>query len=178
MRTVQTMLEEEVAEALARLEAFDPDSPAVTVDRERTDMRRIGAALYLVDYAHTTLVQAVADARRHGRSWTEIANVLGVSRQAARQRFNDEVEAVPDPAVFEPAVQKLLDAGLSVVESRLAVLLGRALADADSEARPHAPVAGSQLPEEKQRALWEFLTTLSFTPEGAPAGTAEQHSVG
>jgi hypothetical protein len=174
MRAVQTMLEEEVAEALARLEALDPDDPAVTVDRERTEMRRIGAALYLVDYAHATLVQAVADARRHGRSWTEIANVLGVSRQAARQRFTVEVDAVPDPAAHEPAVQKLLDAGFSVVELRFAVLLGRALADVGSDTQGHAPVADSQLPEGKRCELWEFLTTLSATPER----TAEQHSVG
>jgi hypothetical protein len=81
---------------------------------------------------------------------------------------------VPDPSVHEPAVQKMLDAGFSAVELRFAVLLGRALAHAGSETRPHAPVAGSQLPEEKQRALWEFLTTLPATPERTP----EQHSIG
>lgn len=87
----ERMVEDEVAEALARLDALNPDDPRVTVDQDRADMRRIGAALYAVDIAHTVLVTAVADARHHGRSWTEIANVLGVSRQAARQRFGKEI---------------------------------------------------------------------------------------
>ncbi len=84
------MLEDEVADALARLHALDLDDPHVTVDHDRTDMRRIGAALDTVDIAHLTLVRAVAVARNHGRSWTEIADVLGVSRQAARQRFGKD----------------------------------------------------------------------------------------
>ena len=33
------------------------------------------------------LVEAVKRARAHGRSWNRIAVALGVSRQAARQRF-------------------------------------------------------------------------------------------
>lgn len=37
------------------------------------------------------LREAVEVARAHGRSWNEIAVALGVSRQAARQRFADRV---------------------------------------------------------------------------------------
>jgi hypothetical protein len=171
------MLEDEVAEALARLEAFDPDDTAVTVDRERTDMRRIGAALYAVDYAHTTLVRAVANARRHGRSWTDIANVLGVSRQAARQRFSDQVDALTDLNAADPAVQKLLDVGFTAGElEELATLLGFALVV--GEAGRSGPVARVQMSEEKHRALQEFITTLSpAASEHAVIGT-EPHRVG
>ena len=170
------MLEEEVADALARLEAFDPSDPAVTVDRERTDMQRIGAALYVVDYAHTTLVRAVANARRHGRSWTDIANVLGVSRQAARQRFSDQVDALTHQDAPDPAVQKLLDAGFTAEELKeLATLLGFALVVGD--AGHSGPVGRMQMPEEKLRAIREFITTLSPAAEWTRDETTEPHNV-
>ena len=38
----------------------------------------------------------IARARREGRSWSEIGAVLGVSKQAAWQLFNDEVTAILD----------------------------------------------------------------------------------
>jgi DNA-directed RNA polymerase specialized sigma24 family protein len=60
--------------------------------KDGKDLRGIGEALQAVDAAQAELVAAVATARGHGRSWTEVANVLGVSRQAARQRFADAVD--------------------------------------------------------------------------------------
>ena len=39
------------------------------------------------------LTERVALARAHGRSWNRIAAALGVSRQAARQRFGGKVGA-------------------------------------------------------------------------------------
>ena len=58
--------------------------------------RRAGELLDTLDPATTTvenatdvarLTEAVEIARAHGRSWTRIATALGISRQAARQRF-------------------------------------------------------------------------------------------
>lgn len=60
--------------------------------KDGADLRAVGEALVAVDEAQAELVAAVASARGHGRSWTDVANVLGVSRQAARQRFADAVE--------------------------------------------------------------------------------------
>jgi len=87
--------EKELAEALAQSEAWmdavNPDEvPADAVD-DRKDLRQIGAALIAIEAAEQALVSAVANARANKRSWTDIANVLGVSRQAARQRFDDRV---------------------------------------------------------------------------------------
>jgi hypothetical protein len=149
------MLEEEAAEALARLEALDPEDPGVTLDSDRADMRRIGAALYAVDYAHTSLVQAVANARQHGRSWTDIANVLGVSRQAARQRFSDHIADAAHQDVLEPAEQKLLDAGFSAVESRFALLLACASVAGDAGDRDR--IVGIWASEVKRQAFQELL---------------------
>lgn len=87
--------EKELAEALAQSEAWmdavSPDEiPPDAVD-DRKDLRQIGAALISIEAAEQALVSAVANARAKNRSWTDIANVLGVSRQAARQRFGGRV---------------------------------------------------------------------------------------
>ena len=60
------------------------------------DLRAIGMALTDVDEAENRLVAAVAAARDNDRSWTDIASILGVSRQAARQRFGQAVAARED----------------------------------------------------------------------------------
>jgi DNA-binding Lrp family transcriptional regulator len=45
------------------------------------------------DRDEALLTERVALARAHGRSWNRIAAALGVSRQAARQRFGGKVGA-------------------------------------------------------------------------------------
>jgi hypothetical protein len=59
--------------------------------RDAAELRAIGEAVIAVEGAQEDLVRAVAAARAADWSWTMIANVLGVSRQAARQRFGDAV---------------------------------------------------------------------------------------
>jgi len=164
------MLEDEVADALARLEALDPDDPDVTVDHDRTDMRRIGAALYAVDVTHVILVRAVAAARHHGRSWTEIANVLGVSRQAARQRFGKEVAETQTQEIPESAVRRLLDAGFSTHEvSELAAQFDLTRAGEDRPGRDRRVSAAGH------RAVRTVSTTLPPDPE-RPEGHDEVRS--
>lgn len=55
------------------------------------DLRHIAAASEAVRTDEARLRENVEVARAHGRSWNEIAIALGVSRQAARQRFNDKM---------------------------------------------------------------------------------------
>ena len=81
-------LEQAAADAEAWLASLDPaDTPA----EDPRDLRRIGLALTDVVAAERELRDAVAEARRNGRSWSEIALVVGVSRQAARQRYGEPV---------------------------------------------------------------------------------------
>jgi len=69
----------------AALEALDPaDHPS----RDARHFRRIVAAAEGVTTAETELADAVAAARAAGDSWTVIGAALGVSRQAAQQRFS------------------------------------------------------------------------------------------
>ena len=79
-------LEAAAADAERWLDEMDPvvlADPASRAD----DLRDVGAALAEVAAAERHLAEAVEAARANGRSWGLIAIVLGVSRQAARDRF-------------------------------------------------------------------------------------------
>ena len=77
-------LEQAAAAARAWLDSLDPaSSPA----EDPRDLRRIGLALGDVAAAEGELADAVAAARANDCSWSEIALALGVSKQAARERY-------------------------------------------------------------------------------------------
>jgi DNA-directed RNA polymerase specialized sigma54-like protein len=76
--------DEQIEEASKAFEDFDPDGAAVV---DVSDLRAIAEAADAARRNEATLTERVAIARAHGRSWNRIAVALGVSRQAARQRF-------------------------------------------------------------------------------------------
>lgn len=78
----------ELAAAEAWLDELDPET---TPAEDPVDLRRIGHAARAIDAAREELGVAVAAARENGRSWGAIGMVLGVSKQAARERFSDVV---------------------------------------------------------------------------------------
>jgi hypothetical protein len=84
--------DEEIERAAERFEELadelDPETARVLVTE---DLRGIAAAAETVRDDEARLREAVEIARAHGRSWNQIAVALGVSRQAARQRFSDKV---------------------------------------------------------------------------------------
>jgi hypothetical protein len=87
-------LEAAAADAERWLDEMDPvvlADPASRAD----DLRDVGAALAEVAAAERHLAEAVEAARANGRSWGLIAIVLGVSRQAARDRFGGAAEPSP-----------------------------------------------------------------------------------
>jgi predicted transcriptional regulator len=51
------------------------------------EMAAIGHADVTRRYARLSLAKAVRQARANGRTWDEIAMVLGTSKQAVRERF-------------------------------------------------------------------------------------------
>lgn len=69
------------------LDQLDPNDPTVEV-RDGTYLRRITEAMAAVSDADAQLHEAVAEARANGESWALIGMVLGVSKQAAQQRFS------------------------------------------------------------------------------------------
>jgi hypothetical protein len=96
----------QVAQAAEQVEAwaeqFDPDGDDVEVDDTR-DLAAVAAAADAVAAAEAALRTAVEVARAHGRSWNRIAIPLGVSRQAALQRFGEPGEPRPAKKKAGPA---------------------------------------------------------------------------
>jgi hypothetical protein len=94
MARTRDQIERAVAGTDAWLKSLETaDVPDAAIEDPR-DLRRVGLAAHALDEAELALTDSVGLARAEGRSWTEIANVLGVSRQAARQRFSAEVSEV------------------------------------------------------------------------------------
>jgi len=86
--------DEQIEEAAQRFETLagnlDPETAEV---EDLADLRAIAEAAERARRDEALLTQRVALARAHGRSWNRIAAALGVSRQAARQRFGGKVGA-------------------------------------------------------------------------------------
>jgi len=76
------------------LDDIEPDPAAA---RDASHMRRIIAANEALDTAQAELRDAVNAAREAGDSWAVIGVALGISRQAAQQRFSGAV-SIPPPA--------------------------------------------------------------------------------
>lgn len=82
------------SEALAALEAIDP---ATTPSFTRGDVAPIAAAVAERDDAERRILDAVREARARRVPWTMIASALGVTHQAARQRYKPLTELSPAP---------------------------------------------------------------------------------
>lgn len=88
MPRTRAQLEEAVAYTEAWLDALDPEALA-SPDSDGADLRAIAEALHAVAAVDLALADKVAKARANGRTWTQIGTVLGVSKQAARERFGE-----------------------------------------------------------------------------------------
>ncbi len=89
-RTQTKHSRQDISEAVERLHAWA--GTLTTEDFEATDdLVAVARATDAVEAAKVSLEAAVANARVRDRSWNQIAMSLGVSRQAARQRFGDSV---------------------------------------------------------------------------------------
>jgi len=82
--------EEEIQRAAKLAEEFDP--AGVPID-DTTDLRTLAEAVDAVRAGEARVRELVARARANGRSWGEVGVALGVSRQAARERFAERVRA-------------------------------------------------------------------------------------
>jgi hypothetical protein len=86
--------DDEIEQAAQRFEQLaDTLDPAMAAVEHTDDLHEIAAAAEAVRADDARLTEAVTLARAHGRSWNHIALALGVSRQAARQRFAGKAHA-------------------------------------------------------------------------------------
>ena len=82
--------DEEIERAAKLAEDFDPSG--IPMD-DTTDLRTLTEAVDTVRAGEARIRELVARARANGRSWGEIGIALGVSRQAARERFTEKIRA-------------------------------------------------------------------------------------
>jgi hypothetical protein len=88
MPRTREQLQKALADTEAWLDQLDPETIA-SQDSEAADLRAIGEALHAIAASNLGLAEQVATARANGRTWTQIATVLGVTKQAARERFGE-----------------------------------------------------------------------------------------
>lgn len=86
--------DDQIERAARRFEQLADDLDPTSVEVERTDdLRNIAVVAEAVRVDEAKLREAVEIARTHGKSWNQIAVSLGVSLQAARQRFCEKAPA-------------------------------------------------------------------------------------
>jgi hypothetical protein len=86
--------DKEIEQAAQRFERIADSLDPATAEIEGTDdLRDVATAAETVKADDARLREAVLLARAHGRSWNHIALALGVSRQAARQRYANKARA-------------------------------------------------------------------------------------
>ena len=84
----------EIEEAARRFGQWaDELDPKSAIVESAEELRAVAAAAETARRDEAVLAERVADARARGQSWNRIALALGVSRQAARQRFGDKLGA-------------------------------------------------------------------------------------
>jgi hypothetical protein len=84
MPRTTTQLDEAAARAEEWLEQLDPGQGGA---KDARPLRKVHEAFRAVVADERVLAQAVQDARDAGFSWAAIGNALGISRQAALQRY-------------------------------------------------------------------------------------------
>jgi hypothetical protein len=84
--------EKEIRDAAERLERrLEEDRPVEM--KSAADLAAIAYAVDAREAAEAMIQKTVENARENGRSWNRIAVALGVSRQAARERFSERAHA-------------------------------------------------------------------------------------
>ena len=86
--------DDEIERAARRFDQLADELDPETAEVDHADdLGAIAAVSEAVRADEARLREAVEVARAHDRSWNQIAVALGVSRQAARQRFTDKTHA-------------------------------------------------------------------------------------
>jgi excisionase family DNA binding protein len=89
-----TMGNNELTDVEAWLDTLEPEQ---TTAEDAQDLRDVAELTDSMTQLDARLTEAVRRARMNGKSWTKIAIALGVSHQAARQRFADRADEPADP---------------------------------------------------------------------------------
>lgn len=122
-----------MAVVVARRGRFDAQRLVRSIDKP---LDALGALHEAEEAVQGELEAQVRLARAEGRSWTEIGDALGITRQGARQRYR-HVEAGIDPDAEQPPIQWPTSG--YVVESGIAVAVETSEAPAGGDSTSSLP---------------------------------------
>jgi hypothetical protein len=88
MPRTREQLRQAAEDAERWLGSLDPAAIAAP-DADASWLRDIADAVRAVANSQVQLAGAVAATRAHGHTWTQIATMLGTSRQAAQERYGE-----------------------------------------------------------------------------------------
>jgi PASTA domain-containing protein len=139
----------------------DPNGPA-DGDGALVDLSDIGTVRRALEHAE---LQAVRIARRHRKSWSEIAVQLGVTRQSAWERWRDVDEQSPGATSGRPT-----DAKTVVVPD----VVGYTWVEARHTLNQAGLVAVQAVPQETPSASHDWIVS----DQSPPAGTTVKNGSG
>jgi hypothetical protein len=114
-------------------------------------------------------LEAVRTARRYGRSWSEIATTLAVTRQSAWERWRD-LDQSPEPEAVEERVDEVVEEIVEVIVNRDSVL-DPAIRDLRRSSRTRVPnVVGMSSAQARDALDGVGLVAVSPDPDGPPLG--------
>jgi len=140
----------------------------------------VGFVRHLLDQAELV---AVRTARRHGKSWAEIATKLGVTRQSAWERWRD-LDEVPAEGPIGPTIRRLQNPVDDIVEAVAAELsaeasatpaevLERTARDLRRRSKVRVPgVLGMSWDDARVAVMKVGLMPVGPDPDGAPMEAA------
>jgi hypothetical protein len=99
-------------------------------DAAATPLDAVAAALRTVRSAEDDLRAAVESARSAGRSWAEIGDALGTSRQAAFQRFGRPIDPRTGASAARSVLPGAAEPAIGIIDAKVAGLWFRAPEDA------------------------------------------------
>ncbi|QHL90780.1 hypothetical protein GVO57_07955 [Sphingomonas changnyeongensis] len=160
------MTEDEQTRLRARTAGIVPfwamaKTPALTGDRKDDFPALISAANVVAEEARLALHRWIEAARRSGMSWSEVGEVLGISKQAAQQRFRSP----GDPGAEAAAAGG--DDGIEHV--RIGATAFNELAILEAEGRKGMELLRTgalHLVFRRTGQCWEYCRTLGRAPEG------------
>lgn len=146
------------------LEWFTKDTDADLDQASADDYRNLIRAAYVVsDEAGHSLSRWVDTGRHAGMSWAEIGDVLGVSRQAAQQRFSPSSIAGSPPLVEGATSEDLIVRTHMTAFNEVAAL--REEGEKGNELVGAAPFKLYFVPRGRP---WQNIRVTSFRVSGAP----------
>ena len=147
----------QLADRIQRIATLLTDELTAPESGSRSDITHaLSTARTLRALADESLGHLISDARKRGVTWQVIGDALGISRQAAFQRFGTPIDPRTGEAMKKPTEESRNQA-MAAATTFLDDLTAHRWEDAAAQL---GPVIGSQMDAEGLAAAWAQVTSL------------------